>query len=47
MVRAEDIVQAAYELLGVPYRPWPSGNSVPMWLDDGPYMDAFLTPVTR
>jgi hypothetical protein len=42
MVRAEDIVQAAYELLGVPYRPWPSGNSVPMWLDDGPYMDAFF-----
>jgi hypothetical protein len=42
MVSADDIVQAAYDLLGVPYRPWRSGNSIPMWLDDGPYMDAFL-----
>jgi hypothetical protein len=42
MVSAEDIVQAAYSLLGVKYRPWQPGNSIPMWLDDGPYMDAFL-----
>ena len=42
MVSADDIVQAAYELLGVPYRPWRSGDSIPMWLDDGPYMDAFF-----
>jgi len=32
---AQEIVQAAYELMGAPYRPWRSGNSIPMWLDDG------------
>ncbi len=42
MVSANDIVQAAYSLLGVHYRPWRPGNSIPMWLDDGPFMDAFL-----
>jgi hypothetical protein len=42
LVSAEDIVQAAYSLLGARYRPWRPGNSIPMWLDDGPYMDAFL-----
>jgi hypothetical protein len=30
MVSTDDIVQAAYSLLGVPYRPWRSGNSIPM-----------------
>lgn len=35
MANANDIVQAAYELLGTHYRPWRSGNSIPMWLDDG------------
>ena len=42
MVSAQDIVNAAYSLSGVRYRPWRPGNSIPMWLDDGPYMDAFL-----
>ena len=41
-VSAEDIVQAAYQLQGAPYRPWRSGNSIPMFLDDGPFMDAFF-----
>ena len=41
-VSAEDIVQAAYQLHGAPYRHWRSGNSIPMFLDDGPYMDAFF-----
>ena len=41
-VNAQEIVQAAYQLQGAPYRPWRSGNSIPMWLDDGPYMDAFM-----
>ena len=34
MASAQDIVQAAYELMGAPYRPWRSGNSIPMWQDD-------------
>ena len=34
MASAEDIVQAAYELMGAPYRPWRTGNSIPMWQDD-------------
>jgi hypothetical protein len=42
MVSAKDIVQSAYDLLGVRYRPWRPGNSIPMWIDDGPFMDAFL-----
>ena len=33
-VSAQDIVQAAYALMGAPYRPWRSGNSIPMWQDD-------------
>ena len=33
-VSAQDIVQAAYQLQGAPYRPWHSGNSIPMWQDD-------------
>ena len=41
-VRAQEIVQAAYQLQGAPYRPWRSGNSIPMFLDDGPFMDAFF-----
>jgi len=35
MPSAENIVQAAYELLGAPYRPWRPGNDIPMWQDDG------------
>lgn len=42
MVTAQNIVHDAYQLWRVPYRPWQPGNSIPMWLDDGPYMDAFL-----
>jgi hypothetical protein len=34
-VNAKEIVQAAYQLLGAPYRPWRTGNSIPMWQDDG------------
>jgi hypothetical protein len=34
MANAGDIVQAAYQLQGAPYRPWHSGNSIPMWQDD-------------
>ena len=33
-VTAQQIVQAAYQLQGAPYRPWRSGNSIPMWQDD-------------
>jgi hypothetical protein len=33
-VSAEDIVQAAYQLQGAPYRPWRSGNAIPMWQED-------------
>jgi hypothetical protein len=33
---AQDIVNRARVLLGVHYRPWRPGNSIPMWLDDGP-----------
>jgi hypothetical protein len=42
MAGAQDIVNAAYELLGVKYRYWQPGYRIPMWLDDGPYMDVFL-----
>ena len=38
---AQDIVSAAYHLGGAPYRPWRSGNSIPMFLDDGDYMGVF------
>ena len=39
---AQDIVNRARLLLGAPYRPWRSGNSIPMFLDDGDYMGVFL-----
>ena len=42
MVTPQNIVHDAYQLWRVLYRPWQPGNSIPMWLDDGPYMDAFL-----
>jgi hypothetical protein len=35
MPSAEDIVQAASTLLGVQYRHWHPGDSIPMWLNDG------------
>jgi hypothetical protein len=35
MPSAEDIVQAASTLLGVQYRDWHPGDSIPMWLNDG------------
>jgi hypothetical protein len=35
VTHAQDIVQRAYELLGAPYRPWRSGDSIPKWQDDG------------
>src|SRR5215216_4987185 len=38
---AQDIVNRAYDLMGAPYRPWRSGNSIPMFLDDGDYMGVF------
>ena len=41
MASAQDIVGAAYALQGAAYRQY-DGGSIPMWLDDGPYMDAFL-----
>ena len=41
-VSAQEIVQRAYDLMGAPYRPWRSGNSIPMFLDDGDYMGVFL-----
>ena len=34
---ARDIAQAAYQMQGAPYRPWRSGNSIPMWEDDGSF----------
>jgi hypothetical protein len=37
---AQDIVSAAYHLGGAPYRPWRSGNSIPMWLDDGSFSNS-------
>ena len=40
-VSAQEIVQRAYDLMGAPYRPWRSGNSIPMFLDDGDYMGVF------
>lgn len=33
-VTGQDIVASAYKLLGVPYRTWMWGASIPMWLDD-------------
>ena len=33
-VRASEIVEAAYEVLGAPYRLWYPGMSLPTWLDD-------------
>jgi hypothetical protein len=35
MVSAEDIVRAAYELQGAPYRHWHPGDPIPMWRKDG------------
>jgi hypothetical protein len=35
MVSAEDIVRAAYELQGAPYRLWHPGDPIPMWRKDG------------
>ena len=34
-VNAQEIVQAAYQLLGVRYRPWHTGDPIPMWRKDG------------
>lgn len=34
-VTGQDIVEAAYEVLGAPYRLWAPGMSLPTWLDDG------------
>ena len=34
-VSAQDIVGAAYELLGAPYRHWHVGDPIPMWRKDG------------
>lgn len=34
VVTGQDIVDAAREVLGAPYRTWYPGNSIPMWLDD-------------
>ena len=34
MVTGEDIVNAAYELLGAPYRLWQPGMSLPTWIGD-------------
>jgi hypothetical protein len=31
---AQDIVRAAYQLLGAPYQQWHPGDSIPMWADD-------------
>jgi hypothetical protein len=30
-VNAQEIVQAAYQLLGAPYRQWHPGDPIPMW----------------
>lgn len=35
LVTGQDIVNAAYEVLGAPYRTWSAGSSIPMWLYDG------------
>ena len=35
MVSAQEIVRAAYELQGAPYRLWHPGDPVPMWRKDG------------
>jgi hypothetical protein len=35
MVSARDIVRAAYELQGAPYRVWHTGDPIPMWRKDG------------
>jgi hypothetical protein len=34
-VNAQEIVQAAYQLLGAPYRQWHPGDPIPMWRKDG------------
>ena len=34
-VNAQEIVQAAYQLLGAPYRHWHTGDPIPMWRKDG------------
>ena len=34
-VNAQEIVQAAYQLLGARYRPWHIGDPIPMWRKDG------------
>jgi hypothetical protein len=34
-VNAQEIMQAAYQLLGAPYRRWHPGDPIPMWRKDG------------
>src|SRR5919199_6343073 len=34
-VSAQNIVDSAYKLLGVPYRFWQPGQLIPLWLNDG------------
>ena len=34
-ISPQDLVQAAYQLLGAPYRRWFVGDPVPMWRKDG------------
>jgi hypothetical protein len=34
-VSAQDVVGAAYQLLGAPYRRWFVGDPIPMWRKDG------------
>jgi hypothetical protein len=38
-VTPDDIIASAEKLLGVPYRHWYLGDSIPMWVDDG-YTDS-------
>jgi hypothetical protein len=35
MVTGHDIVRAAYQLLGAPYRHWQVGDPIPIWRKDG------------
>ncbi len=34
-VSVQDVVEAAYQLLGTPYRRWFVGDPIPMWRKDG------------
>lgn len=34
LVTGQDIVNAAYEILGAPYRIWSAGSPIPMWMYD-------------